>query len=328
MSYLYVTTDGAVISKQSESFRVKGPDGTLLTEIEARNLEAVCILSSVQVTTQALAEMLEHGIELAILSHRGKLLGQLTPPLARNVLLRKAQYDKEKDPDFALARAKEVVEAKVANQRQVIVRYGLDNSGEHPELKNAGKDIQRLAGGIEKVRDMAALRGVEGACARSYWSVYGKMFKADRISFNGRKKRPPPDPVNAVLSFGYVLLNSLLHSMLDALGFDPFLGFFHEETYGRPSLALDLLEPLRAPVVDRFSVRLFNLKIVKPEDFQADGAGGVRLSKKGLRVFFREWEKHLSRMDARGIIKAQAMDFRQVLLGEKDSLAPYRWSAR
>ncbi|MBW1713417.1 MAG: CRISPR-associated endonuclease Cas1, partial [Deltaproteobacteria bacterium] len=270
MSFLYVVTAGATVHKRGESFLVEGPDGKRLAEIEARRLKSAVILSSVQVTTQALAEMLEHEIELAILSGRGKLLGQLTPPLSKNIDLRLAQFDRENDSEFTLIQAKRVVLAKLENQRQVLVRHTLDEPGHQPEAANAAAAIADMLEQVEACQDMETLRGLEGICARHYWAAFGSMLKVEGVGFTGRRKRPPPDPVNAVLSFGYVLLGSLLHSFLDGLGFDPFLGFFHTEAYGRPSLALDILEPLRAPVVDRFTLRSFNLGVLKAEDFRPD----------------------------------------------------------
>lgn len=328
MTILYVVTPGASIRKRGERIRVLSPDDELLADVEARHLEHVCMLSSVQVTTQALAEMLEHGVELAILSSRGQLLGQLTPPLAKNIALRRAQFDKERDPAFALAQAREVVAAKVSNQREVLARHGLDEPGEQAETRQAAGTIEQMLRQIPDVTDMAVLRGIEGACARAYWGAFGAMLKADGVSFPGRRKHPAPDPVNGALSFGYVLLGNMLHALLDGLGFDPFLGFFHEESYGRASLALDLLEPFRAPVVDRFVVRAFNLRILRPDQFQDDGEGGLHLAPEALERFFREWEQTLHKLEVRLRIREQAEDLRAVFLGEKDLVSPWRWSAR
>lgn len=328
MTILYVVTDGASVHKRGESFLVTSPEKETLAEVEARHLEHVCILSSVQVTTQALAEMLEHGVELAILSSKGTLLGQLTPPLAKNIELRRAQFDKERDPAFALAQAKEIVAAKIDNQREVLIRYTLDEPGDQPEIQHAAREIERIAPEIPNAPNLDVLRGLEGACARAYWAVFGRMIKAQDVSFASRQHHPSPDPVNAALSFGYVLLGNMLHALLDGLGFDPFLGFFHVESYGRPSLALDLLEPFRAPVVDRFVLRAFNLGVIKPDQFVPDGEGGLGLAPDALKPFFREWERTLHKMETRLRIREQAEDLRHVFLGLKPTVLPYRWRAR
>ena len=327
VSILYVVTPGASIRKQGDTFRVTSPDGMLLEEIEGNRLESALVLSSVDVTTQAMASMLRQGVELAIMAQDGTLLGQLTPPMGRNILLRREQYRKQSDAAFALARAKEVVDAKVHNQREVLVRQ-ISDHGVTPEVEMAAAQIEAMLPRIAQAPDADVLRGLEGACARHYWAAFGTMLKADGIAFSGRRFHPSPDPANAVLSLGYMLLCSSLNSMLDAMGFDPFLGFFHTEAYGRPSLALDLVEPYRAPVVDRLAVRLFNLRVLKTDDFEPSDDGGVRLKVDALRVFFKAWEQRLGQMGVRLSIRSQAEGFRRVILGEQDILQPYRWSSR
>lgn len=328
MTFAYIVTHGARICKRGERLLVESPEDEVLEELEARRLDGIAMLNTVQVTTQALTELLEHGVELAILTQSGKLLGQLTPPLAKNIDLRKRQFEKERNSAFALTTAKAIVDAKVRNQREVLVRFGQDEPGDQPEIAAAAAAMREFLPRIAESPDLDHLRGLEGAAARTYWGVFGRLLKADGVAFRGRLKRPAPDPVNAVLSFGYVLLSSALHSLLDGLGFDPFLGFFHVESYGRPSLALDLLEPFRAPVVDRFAVRVFNLKMLKPTDFEPDEQGGVRLRQEALKVFFREYEKTLRGMEVRRRLREQAEGLRKVLMDEADCLEPYRWSAR
>lgn len=328
VSIAYVVTDGACIRKRGERLIVESPEGERLEELEARHLASVAMLNTVQVTTQALTELLEHGVELAILTRNGKLLGQLTPPLGRNIDLRKRQFEKERDAEFALRMATLVVRAKVCNQHQVLVRFRQDEPGDQPEVNAAVAAIERLLPEIDCSANMDTLRGLEGAAARAYWGAFGGLFKAAGVRFEGRRKRPPPDPVNAVLSFGYVLLTSALHSLLDGLGFDPFLGFFHVESYGRPSLALDLVEPFRAPVIDRFTVRVFNLKMLSTRDFEPDEEGGVRLKPHALKVFFREYEKSVRRLDVRRRLREQVENLRKVFLDETDVFMPFHWSAR
>ena len=134
------------------------------------------------------------------------------------------------------------------------------------------------------------LLGYEGDAARRYFAGLRLGFTG-AIGFDGRARRPPPDPANALLSFGYVLLANVLASLLEACGFDPYLGFMHAVRSGRPSLALDLLEELRHPVVDRFVLRVCNRGQLRPEHFETDAErGGVRLTRAGMRIFFRTWE--------------------------------------
>ncbi|MFH1114068.1 MAG: CRISPR-associated endonuclease Cas1 [Pseudomonadota bacterium] len=327
MSVLYLTEDGSVLRKRGERLVVEKDDKELL-EVELRRITAVIMLDSVQVTTQALAQMLSFGVEFAIVSHWGRLLGQLTPPLARNIPLRKAQFSKETDREFALAQAKEVVAAKLHNSMQVLTRYMWDESGAHPSIGQSLTTLEKLLAGVPAAEGHPQLLGLEGSGAAAYWSSFAGMLKPADLNFTGRKKHPPPDPVNAVLSFGYVLLTNELQSLLDGMGFDPFLGFLHEEEYGRPSLALDLVEPFRAPVVDRFVVRLFNLKILKPDSFEQEQDKGFRMTKPAMRSFFKHWEAHLAKMDVRPELRRQAEQLAKVFTDQEPLVKPWRWSAR
>lgn len=327
MAVLYLTEDGSVLRKRGERLIVE-KDGKELLEVELRNLTAVLMLSGVQVTTQALVEMLEFGVEFAIMSHRGKLLGQLTPPSARNIILRKAQFAKETDKEFALLQAREVVAAKVSNSKEVLTRYAWDGLGDKNALQDGIAKLEALSKAIPSSRDAAQLLGLEGSSAAVYWKAFGTLFKSPGVVFAGRRKHPPPDPVNSLLSFGYALLTNALHSLLDGVGFDPFLGFFHEEVYGRPSLALDLVEPFRAPVVDRFVVKAFNLGVLKPSDFAPADEGGVRLTKEALRTFFAQWEGHISKMNVRREFRTQVETLAKVYGGEEPVVKPWTWRAR
>jgi CRISPR-associated protein Cas1 len=224
--------------------------------------------------------------------------------------------------------AKQIVQAKVHNQRQVLMRFSQDEPGHQPASAEGIRQINDLYPRVESACDLDAVRGLEGACARAYWQGFAEMLKAEGVGFSHRQYHPSPDPVNAALSLGYALMTSMLHSLLDAAGFDPFLGFFHVEAYGRPSLALDLLEPLRSPIIDRLVVRLFNLRMLKLLDFEEDGEGGVQLTSKGFRVFFGEYEKQLAREDVRAQVRGQIEQLRRVYCDQADRLEPYLWRAR
>lgn len=320
--------DGAVIRKRGESLVVEGRDGTVLRHLESRRIECVCMLTSVQATTAALGELLRRGVTVSILSSRGELLGMLAPPLSGNGALRLAQYDRERDPAFALERAREVVAAKIHNQRQVLMGHQYDRDDEDPEVSRVVEQLRRLEASAGDAESVAGLRGVEGAAARAYWSVFGRMLRADGLSFEGRAARPATDPVNAALSFGYSLLTGRLASHAEALGLDPFVGFLHEMAPGRPSLALDLMEPFRAPAVDRIVVSRFNRRILKPEDFVTGSEGEVRFSTAALRVFIREWEQGLHKIEAVQGYREQVEAYRNLLLGRREQLNPWRWRAR
>jgi CRISPR-associated protein Cas1 len=291
MTVLYITEQGAVVTKRGDRLRVLKED-RLLLDVPCHEIESVLIFGNVQVTTQAIAELFDHGIELALLSSRGRLRGQLTSPMTKNIDLRIAQYDRHRDPEFILRLSRALVVGKITNGLTLLQRFMDD----HPEI-GFETDIEALRQSLKHSVTAPAipeLLGVEGAAGAVYFAAFGKMLRTD-LPFSGRRRRPPTDPVNSLLSFGYTLLFNEVSSLLDGLGFDPYLGFFHRPDYGRPSLAADLIEEFRAPVVDRFTLRILNLGSFKAGDFQLHApSGGVHLVPLAMKRYFAAYEDFLA----------------------------------
>jgi CRISPR-associated protein Cas1 len=324
MAVLYLTEQGSVLRKTGDRLVVEKRRQVLL-EVPCLKLDAVLVFGNVQVTTQALAELLDHGVELALLSLSGKLRGQLTPPKARNVPLRMRQYEAAHDAPLCLALAREVVRGKIASSAAVLRRFRRN----HPEALAAAEveELERSLGAVEAAATADSLRGVEGSAAARYFRALGALVPP-ALGFDGRSRRPPRDPVNALLSFGYVLVGNELQSLLDGMGFDPYLGFYHRLDYGRPSLALDLLEEFRAALVDRWSVGLLNLKVLGVEDFTTTAEGGVLLGREGMRRYFPAYEKELATPFA---VDGEELTYRQLFRRQAERLAraltegePYR----
>jgi CRISPR-associated protein Cas1 len=146
---------------------------------------------------------------------------------------------------------------------------------------------------VERASDLDSLRGLEGAAAARYVGAFGTMVP-ERFGFASRNRRPPRDPLNALLSFGYVLAGNEIQALLDAMGFDPYYGFYHQPDYGRASLALDLLEEFRPALIDRFSISLLNLGGLDVDDFATTPERGCFLRPEGLKRYFVAWERELS----------------------------------
>lgn len=292
MANLYLIEQGAVLRKTGNRVIVEKDDVELL-EIECFKLDTIFLFGNIHVTTPALTELLEHGIELALLTQSGRLKGQLTPPKAKNVLLRMAQYQQSQNLDLTLPLARLFVDGKVRNALALLTR-------QHRNYPDRGfaphrEELDRLRQGITTVETLDSLRGVEGTAARHYFAGFALACRTD-LAFEGRRRRPPTDPVNALLSFGYTLVGAELASLLDAMGYDPYIGFYHQLDYGRPSLALDLLEEFRVPAVDRLVLNLANLRTLQAGDFVTDEeSGGLRLDRKALGKFFRAYETHLNK---------------------------------
>ncbi len=293
MAYLYVTEQGARLHKTGDRLVVTKSDERLL-EVRCRDVEGVMLFGNVHFTTPAVRELMEHGIEMALLTLHGELVCQLTPPTARNVSVRLAQYRCAQDAELSLKLARTLVEAKVANSL-ALVRAHAKNYPE-PALTSAIADLESTLGRIPAIVDVDVLLGLEGQAAKAYFRGFAKMIRGN-WTFDGRHKRPPRDPVNSLLSFGYTLLFNEMASLLDGIGFDPYIGFFHQPSYGRPSLAADLIEEFRAPIVDRLTLRLLNNRMLAPDDFTVEaGIQGVRLTRDALKRYLAEYDRLLGRI--------------------------------
>jgi len=290
MPTLYVTEQNALIRKTGDRL-VLEKDDVVLMEIPCMKLDTVMLYGNVQFTTQAVAEMLDHGIELALFTSRGRLRGQLTPPKAKNVILRMRQYELARDADFSLELSREIVVSKIESSVAFLRRFGAN----HPEVLESADlgEVAKMAEAAMGAESLESLRGFEGTAAARYFSLLPELVPTD-FRFSGRNRRPPRDPVNALLSFGYVIVGNELQSLLDGMGYDPYIGFYHQLDYGRPSLALDLLEEFRSALVDRFTVKLLNQRVLKLEDFENHPQRGVRLARDGLKRYFAAYEKEVA----------------------------------
>jgi CRISPR-associated protein Cas1 len=289
MATLYATTQGAVVRRVGQRLIVSLERDTLDT-IRLRELERVVLFGNITLTPAAIAVLLEAGIETTFLSMGGRYRGRLTPADAKNVFVRQAQFRRYDDLDFRMRTARSLLDGKLRNSRQLLLRHGRDHPSE--ALSVACDRIEAARGRLGTQTDLASLLGVEGDAARAYFAAFGGMVRAD-FAFTVRSRRPPKDPVNALLSFGYTLLGSEITGAAAAAGMDPFVGVLHELDYGRPSLGLDLLEEFRQPVVDRLALSLVNRSVLRPEHFEDRAAAGVLLNDVGRPIFLAYYHRAL-----------------------------------
>jgi len=302
MSTLYLIEQNTVLRKTGDRLllckKSHGKSGgprvdDILLDLPCADVDHVMLFGNVQVTTQALQEMLQHGIEFAIFTFSGVLLGQLTPPQTKNIPLRIAQFKKHDDADFCLRLAKALVRNKIGNAAEMIRQH----RKHHPESIAPAEveALEELVSRAENAASLDNLLGYEGAATAAYFQLFGRMLLPP-WTFTTRTRRPPKDPVNAVLSFGYVIVGNELQALLDGVGFDPYLGFYHAVEYGRPGLALDLLEEFRHPLVDRLALNLFNLGSLTEADFARESNGGVYLNTAGKKKFSLQYERMLGEL--------------------------------
>ncbi len=329
MSTLYIVEPGARLEKEYGRFLVTLHD-ELLLRVPAGSVSRVVAVGRVGVTTPALHALLAAGIPLAFLSRGGKLLGTLSPPMAGNLPLRQAQYGRDADADFCLALARAIAAGKLRNQRTMAARL----ARRHDRPDGIAAELGALAARAEAAADMDALRGIEGHGARLYFRAYRAAFSPE-WGFEKRTRRPPRDPLNALLSLGYSLLTQNMMSALEIIGLDPYLGYYHAETYGRPALALDLVEEFRAPVVDSLVLWVVKQRILKPDDFRPSGEkGGVELTDRGLRLFFHQFSRKLEsavlvrelgrRLTYRKLFDVQARRLARAITGDHEQYRPFR----
>jgi CRISPR-associated protein Cas1 len=332
MAFLYLTEQGSVLQKTGERLLVIKDEQTLL-DIPAAKVEGVLVFGNVQFTTQAAQLLLQQGVEMALFTRRGRLVGQLTSPFTKNIVLRQAQYQRATDPVFALVLAKIIVKAKLTNSRGLLQEFARN----HPDtgLKTEIERLSELIALIKTQSDLSALLGLEGRGAHTYFLGFARMVRHS-FGFSGRERHPAPDPVNALLSLGYTLAYNEISSLLDGMGFDPYMGFYHQPRYGHATLASDLLEEFRALLVDRLTLSLINTRVFGEEDFfRHDPSGGIYLLDEPRKRYFQEYERYLNEVrhypqegtesNFRRIFRRQAERLMQAVL-LKETYQPYTFS--
>jgi CRISPR-associated protein Cas1 len=301
---LYLQEQGAYVSKRSEHLIVK-KHGLEIQRVPIVGVHQAVIFGNVQISTQALGTLATLGVPLIFLTMYGRFVAATMPMIAKNVLLRVNQFKLFADPQRALALAKSVVKAKISNQRTLLMRSlrsrspdestnGKENGRGSDEP--AAREMAELLGRVDRICDPAVLLGTEGQAAALYFSQFSRMLKAAPgrgFDFKTRNRRPPKDPVNALLSFAYAILLKDCFSALCTVGFDPYHGFFHVGRHGKPSLALDLMEEFRAIIADSVVLTLINNETLTAKDFLI-WRESCQLTDDGRKRFFEAYEQRKS----------------------------------
>lgn len=295
MANLYITEQNSILRKTGNRLILEKDDKILL-DVQCHKIDAVLIFGNVQFTTQAVNELFDQGIEMSILSRNGRLKGQISSPFTKNIELRLMQFKQYWNDDFRLDISKTILGGKLQNSLNFIRRFAYN----HPEtgLDDEVSDIMNHQKKIADASDLSRLFGIEGAAAKSHFKALGKMVLKE-FMFESRSKRPPKDPVNTLLSLTYTMIYNEISSLLDGLGFDPYLGYFHHPDYGRASLASDLMEEFRTPVGDSFTLNLINKGILTSGDFYTPSTGGSILKRDALKRYFSQYESFVNRETGR-----------------------------
>lgn len=330
---LYVQEQGARVGIDGEVLVVKGRDGAKLAEARLFELSQVVLQGNVQISSQAVRELCRRRISISWMSWGGWLAGMSDGLGQNNIDLRRAQFRAADDPARCLSLARRIVRNKVANSRTMLRR----NHPRPPE--SALRELQMAAEATRDAMNLGELLGIEGNAARIYFEHFPELLKppADGdpmvFDFNSRSRRPPRDPVNALLSFAYAMLARELANTARAVGLDPMMGFYHQPRFGRPALALDLMEEFRPIIADSVVITAVNTGVVTADDFLHTGLGVSLVPearKKMIRAYERRMEETVThpvfgyRISYRRVLEVQCRLLGRHLLGELKDYPEFR----
>ena len=329
---LYLNTQGLRVGKSGEVLQVKEKDA-VRQEVRLNEICQLNVMGNIQITTQAIQALCGAEIPVSYFSQGGWFYGMTSGLSTKNVFLRQGQFRLATEEWFALRLARKLVAAKIRNQRVMVMR----NHEEPPKLEL--EQMREMAERAESAESLASLLGIEGNGARLYFGSFAGMIKIEPeeaapfdFDFTTRNRRPPKDPVNALLSLGYSLLSKDLTVACASVGFDPMMGFYHQPRFGRPALALDLMEPFRPLIVESAVLTAINTRMVGAGDFVRTGRA-VALTAGGRRSFFQAYEARMDtlvthpefgyRLSYRRLLEVQARLLARVITGELSEYIPF-----
>jgi len=302
---VYAVGHGLSIRSKGERIQISR-DEEVVQSVPFREVSQLSVYGNSYLSLHTMKKLMGLGVPVCFFSYGGWFQGVSIGNVSKNVELRIRQYQTAFDPMQSLELAKQFVSGKIRNCR-TLVRRNDDEVGR----KVLGR-FSRLVKRVEAADTVEVLLGLEGAAAQLYFSRFNSMLKEDHgFLFDGRNRRPPKDPVNAVLSYIYGVLVKELFVTLLAVGFDPYLGFFHRPRYGRPALALDLMEEFRSIIADSVMLRLFNSGQVKVDDFIYTGLG-VSIKPKAKKKLLSVYERRMS-MEVRHPVFGYSVSYRRIL---------------
>lgn len=352
MTTLYLTEPRSVVKKDGDTLLVTIPADRARNQpqrnvrLPMMKVTQVVVMGDSTVTTPALLALLEQQVDVCFCDYHGRFRGQLTSGFSRNGQMRIAQHAAAADYRRRVALAKAFVAGKLANQRTLLLRSNRKLADEAiaaaaATMQGILADVERVEAAEEGPADasrpqadsaMGTLQGLEGAAAAAYFGVFGRLLRQD-LGFQRRVRRPPTDPINALLSFGYTLLLNNVLSAVSQVGLDPYVGYLHSSQYGKPALALDLMEEFRTPVVDSVVITVINTHVLDAKDFQEE-MSAVRLSDAGRRRFLTAFEERLATPIQHPVFKYQATYRRclelqarllaKTVMGEIEAYPPFK----
>ncbi len=338
LNTLFVTTQGAYLSKEGETVVVK-VDSEVRLQVPVHTIGGIVCFGQVSCSPFLMGFCAEKGVSISYLTEHGRFLARVQGPVSGNVLLRREQYRWADDPGQSVAMARGFLIGKIANSRTVLQRALRDHSDKLDEdmLRRAVSLLGRSLEACEKQEELDGLRGTEGEAANTYFAAFDNLIVSQKESFyfRDRSRRPPLDNVNCLLSFLYTLLVHDARSALESVGLDPAVGFLHRDRPGRPGLALDLMEEFRPFLADRLALSLINLKQVQEKGFKKTESGGVVMddeTRKAVLVAYQDRKREEilhpfteEKVTVGLLMYMQALLMARYIRGDLDGYPPFVW---
>lgn len=294
LNTLFVTSEDVYLSLDNENV-VINRNGSAIKKLPLRMFEQILYFGYMGASPALLGKCAEHGIAVCFYKPSGRFLARVMGYNNSNVLLRKEQYRISDSEELSCKIARNFIVGKLYNSRSVLERAKRDHAltVDVANIEQASREIMRLTRLSRKCTDLAVLRGLEGDAASLYFAQFNELVLQNKayFRFTNRNKRPPTDPVNALLSFAYTILANDCAAALEGAGLDPYIGFMHRDRPGRLSLALDLMEEFRSIIADRFVLTLINNRVINEKSFNNQENGSVLLNDDGRKTFFEAWQK-------------------------------------
>lgn len=338
LNTLFVTSEDIYLSLDGENV-VANRGKEQVARYPLHTLSGILSFSYSGASPALMGACAERSISLSFCTPRGKFLARVSGESNGNVLLRRTQYRIADDPLQSCSIARTMVFGKIYNARWSVERSRRDHKlrVDVDRLSAISAQLKNLLPQVLATVDLDSLRGLEGAGATAYFGVFHQLILGDSsvFRFQTRSRRPPLDPVNALLSFAYSLLSHDCAWALESVGLDSYIGFLHRDRPGRSSLALDLMEEFRPCIADRFVLTCINNRIFKSSDFEYRESGGVFLSDDGRRIFLKRWQERkkdtithpfLGEKVPWGLVPyLQALLLARHLRGDLDEYPPFLW---
>lgn len=338
LNTLYITSSDYYLSLDGENV-VVSQNKKDVGRLPLHNLEAIVTCGHTGASPALMEKCANHNISLTFLSSTGRFRAKVTGKAYGNILLRRTQYRMADSAKASLEVARNFMIGKICNERGVINRTIRDYAErlDTEELSRVSLQLKENLEAVRAAESMESLRGYEGEAASRYFSQFDQLIlqQKEDFSFDVRNRRPPLDRVNALLSFTYALLTSMCVAALESVGLDPYAGFMHTDRPGRCSLALDLLEELRAPYADRFVLSCINKKVVDAADFEQKENGAVFLKEAGRKKYLAAWQNKKSEKLTHPYLQegvewglvpyVQALLLARYIRGDLDGYPPFLW---